>query len=321
MDTTLALTPSPIMEMAALAPRVEELIKASRAESTQRIYRSDWKEFSTWCDAHALMALPAAPTTVAAYLASLVDTGRRACTINRKVSAIRFAHKVASVENPCAHPLVEATASGIRRQIGVAQHGKAPARTEDIKLMVASLPENLHGLRDRALLLLGFAGAMRRSELVALDIRDITESSEGLRVVIRRSKTDQEGAGIIKGIPVGRHPETCPVRALNAWLVAAGITSGAVFRKVNRHGRLGAMRLTAQSVAIVVKRVATAVGLDPDRFSGHSLRAGLATSAAAAGVDMRFIMAQGAWASERMVRRYIRDGNLFRENAAAQVGL
>ena len=321
MNNQLALTPSPVMEVATLAPRVEAFIKASRAESTQRIYRSDWKEFSTWCDAHGLMALPAAPTTVAAYLVFLADTGRRACTINRKVSAIRFAHKVAGVENPCAHPIVESTTAGIRRQIGVAQHGKAPARTEDIKMMLAILPDTLQGLRDRALLLIGFAGAMRRSELVALDIRDITESSEGLRVVIRRSKTDQEGAGILKGIPVGRHPETCPVRSLNAWLVVAGITSGAVFRKVDRHGRFGSTRLTAQSVALVVKKVATAVGLDPDRYSGHSLRAGLATSAAAAGVDMRLIMAQGAWASERMVRRYIRDGNLFRENAAAQVGL
>ena len=320
-DTTLVVTPALATTVTVHATRVENYIQASKAPSTQRIYRSDWQQFTTWCEEHGLTALPAAPATVAAYLAELADYGRRPCTINRKGAAIGFAHKLAGIANPTAHPLVEATAAGIRRQVGVAQHGKAPACTAEIKAMVATLPATLRGLRDRALLLLGFAGAMRRSELVELDVNDLTRLAEGLRVRIRRGKTDQEREGVVKGIPLGRHPETCPVRAVQAWLAAAGITAGPIFRKVDRHGRVGTARLTAQSVALVVKSAATAAGLDPERFSGHSLRAGLATSAAAAGVAERIIAQQGGWRSERMVRRYIREGNLFRENAAGQVGL
>jgi integrase len=187
--------------------------------------------------------------------------------------------------------------------------------------MVNSLPDTVKGKRDRALLLLGFAGAFRRSELVGLSVEDLQESRDGITVLLRRSKTDQEGEGRKVGIPYGQHPETCPVRALQAWREVAGISEGLLFRAVNKSGKVGGKGLSPIDVARAVKSAAAAAGLNPAFFSGHSLRAGLATAAAAAGVAERVIMATTGHKSERMLRRYIREGNIFRENAAAAVGL
>jgi integrase len=178
----------------------------------------------------------------------------------------------------------------------------------------------LIGIRDRALLLIGLAGSFRRSELVALNVDDVQVIGDGLVVTLRRSKTDQEGEGRKVGIPYGSNPETCPVRALRAWQEASGIEAGALFRSVSRHGKIGG-RLSGFAVAIIVKRYAGAVGLEAAGYSGHSLRAGLATAAAIRGASERSIMAQTGHKSAAMVRRYIRDGSLFRENAAAKVGL
>src|SRR3954470_7552764 len=195
--------------------------------------------------------------------------------------------------------------------------------------MVATLGTDMIGIRDRALLLLGSAGASRRSELVAVDV-DAADAARaghieigraGITVRLMRSKTDQEGQGQAFGIPFGAKPATCPVRVVQAWIKAAGIQSGPLFRSVNRHGQVSADRLSDKGVALVVKRCAEAAGLDPAKFAGHSLRAGLATSAAMAGVEERVIMSQTRHRSTTMVRRYIREGSLFRENAAGKVGL
>jgi integrase len=179
----------------------------------------------------------------------------------------------------------------------------------------------LLGLRNRALLLVGFGGAFRRSELVGLDAADVRFVREGLVLTLRRSKTDQEAAGELKAIPYGERLESCPVRALQAWLEAAGITSGALFRPVTCWGRVAERQLSDQVVALVVKQRAVALGLDPRAYAGHSLRAGLATAAARAGVEERDIMRQTGHRSERMVRKYIREGQLFRNNASGRVGL
>jgi integrase len=211
--------------------------------------------------------------------------------------------------------------AGIRRAKGTAPDAKAPVLIGDLRAMVAALPAGLLGARDRALLLIGFAGAFRRSELVGLDVEDLTFSSDGLAVTLRRSKTDQEGAGRKIGIPYGSNPDTCPVRALQAWLDASVITAGPIFRSVNRHGQLQPGRLSDRAVALIVKRCVEAAGKDARKFAGHSLRAGLATAAAIGGASERSIMAQTGHRSVMMVRRYIRDGSLFRENAAARVGL
>jgi integrase len=187
--------------------------------------------------------------------------------------------------------------------------------------MIARLPEGSLGLRDRALLLIGFSGAFRRSELVALDVSDVAFNREGLVVTIRRSKTDQESAGRKIGIPYGSNPATCPIRSLQDWLERSGIHEGPLFRPINRHGRMASVRLSGGAVAEIVKRYVEAVGLDATTFAGHSLRSGLATSAAMAGASERAIMAQTGHRSVNTVRRYIRDGSLFRENAVAVVGL
>jgi integrase len=187
--------------------------------------------------------------------------------------------------------------------------------------MVEGLGTDPAGCRDRALFLLGFAGALRRSELVGLDMDDVTEGSDGLTVRLRRSKTDQEGAGRTVGIPFGSNPVTCPVRAWRAWLEVSGITEGHAFCPVDRHGHLGTTRLSGNAVALVLKRHAAGAGLDPKEVAGHSLRAGLATSAAGAGVPERVIAEQTGHKGTAMLRRYIREGSLFRENAASAVGL
>jgi integrase len=211
---------------------------------------------------------------------------------------------------------------GIRRTLGSAPDQKNAAITAEVRAMVETLePGTPLGIRDRALLLVGFAGAFRRSELVSLDVADLVFNSDGLVVQVRRSKTDQEGIGRKVGLPFGSNPLTCPVRSLRTWLDTAGIVSGPIFRSIDRHANIANTRLTDQSVALVVKRCARAAGLDSERYAGHSLRSGLATAAAMADVSERAIMAQTGHKSLPMVRRYIRDGSLFRRNAAAAVGL
>jgi integrase len=187
--------------------------------------------------------------------------------------------------------------------------------------MLRMTPDNLRGIRDRALLLVGFAGAFRRSELVALDVADVALTPEGLLLTLRRSKTDQEGAGRQVAIPFGSRAETCPVRALRAWLDATAITEGPVFRWVHGRRSVSSMRLTGQSIALVVKKYAAAAGLNVADFSGHSLRAGFVTSAARAGEPERRIMRQTGHKSIEMVLRYVRQANAFTDNAALSLGL
>ncbi|MDR3645655.1 MAG: site-specific integrase [Clostridia bacterium] len=264
--------------------------------------------------------MPATAATVIAYLSELSHVAK-VSTITRRATAISQAHQARGYQSPTQSLPVRALLSGIRKAKGIAQNGKAALLTDNIRAMVAALPASLKGIRDKAILLLGFAGAFRRSEIVALDVSDLTISREGITVLLQRSKTDQEGAGRKIGIPYGSNPDTCPVRALQDWLGASGITEGVLFRSVNKGGRLLANALNDKEVARIVKKAAELAGLNPDDYAGHSLRAGLATSAAMAGVEERVIMKQTGHKSVEMVRKYIRDGSLFRDNAAGQVGL
>ena len=249
-----------------LQQQAEEFVRAAKAPSTLRAYRSDWDHFRHWCDEHTLCPLPASPETVALYLAALAATHRPA-TMTRRLTAITKAHQIAGHPSPATmqQPAVSETLKGIRRTLGTAQQIKAPLLTADVRRMVEALPDNLAGRRDRALLLLGFAGGFRRSELAALDVEDVLPTEDGLVVKLRRSKTDPEGKGRDVGIPYGSTPSTCPVRALTAWMTAAGISEGALFRGVDRHGRVGTVRLHKDSVGLVVKRAAEAAGLDPGK--------------------------------------------------------
>jgi site-specific recombinase XerD len=306
--------------LTTLAETAREYIQQAKAENTLRAYRADWGHFTAWCAARGFTSLPATTGTTTLYLTDLSST-HKVGTLTRRLSAISQAHKLAGHESPTRAAVVRILMAGIRRANGTAPNGKAPVLTEDIRAMVATLPGGILGIRDRALLLIGFAGAFRRSELVALDHADCEFTRAGLVVTIRRSKTDQEAHGRKVGIPYGSTIETCPVRALQAWLGASAITGGPLFRSITRHVRMQPGRLSGYAVALVVKRYAAAAGLDASRYSGHSLRAGLATSAAIAGASERSIMNQTGHRSIGMVRRYIRDGSLFRENAAAKLGL
>jgi site-specific recombinase XerD len=317
---TLLQSTEQAIELAEIAADARDYVAASRAENTTRVYRTGWAQFTAWCDQHGVLALPARPKTVACYVADLAKVAKPA-TIDLRLAAISAAHRAAGYESPTKEEAVRLVRRGVRRTLGTAQRQVHPVTVPDLRTMLQGLGTDPAGCRDRALLLLGFAGALRRSELVGLDVADITEGSEGLTVRLRRSKTDQEGAGRTLGIPFGSNPATCPVRAWRAWLEVSGITEGAAFRPVDRHGHIGPTRLSAPGVALVLKRLASHAGLDASEVAGHSLRAGLATSAAAAGVSERVIAKQTVHKGTAMLRRYIREGSLFRENAASAVGL
>jgi site-specific recombinase XerD len=303
---------------AAMAPELEAAVtyaKAEKASATRKAYGTDFRLFREWCEAKGASALPAAPETVAAYLAHGVAEGAKASTLGRRVAAIRYAHKLASLSVPTEAEAVKATLRGIRRTIGATRVKKAPALAGQIKAMVQGCADTLAGKRDRALLLLGFAGAFRRSELVALDVGHLHETEEGLRVLIAASKTDQEAEGAT--VAITRGAEACPVRALREWLEAARIESGPIFRPINKAGTVSAARLTDRSVANIVKAYAGRAGLDEKLFAGHSLRAGFLTSAAAAGKSIFKMMDQSRHKSVDTLRGYVRDAELFKDHAGA----
>jgi integrase len=302
-------------ELARLLAQAEASFRAARAGSTLRAYAHDWRQFRLWAERRRLDPLPASPECVILYATDLTkNEGRRLNTLQRRLAAISQMHQQTGFESPTRAWAVKQFLSGLRRELGA-------VLIDDLRQILAEVPDTPLGKRDRALLLLGFAGAFRRSELVALDVADLEDNREGLIVRIRKSKTDQEGEGRAVGIPRGADPPTCPVETLAVWRAAAKIETGPLFRGVNRHGQVLPERLSGEAVAIVVKRYVSPLGFDPSAFAGHSLRAGLATSAAAAGKSERAIMNQTGHRSLTTVRRYIRDGSLFRENAAEGIGL
>ena len=293
------------------ASTVSAYVSAATAKNTRRAYRSDLNHFLAWGG-----ALPSTPEQIATYLAAHAGT-HKAATLKRRVVSIRLAHTAKGLANPCASELVRVTLRGIWRVHGMAQAQATPAVREDILAMVRGLI-GIKGSRDRALLLVGFAGAFRRSELVALNLGDLEFVDRGLIVHLRRSKTDQEGVGRKVGIPFARG-KVCAVQSVKDWLAASGITEGPLFRSINRHGQVGSSRLSGHAVAQIVKTHAAAAGLDADHYSGHSLRAGLITSAAMLGCSIWKIKAQSGHRTDAMVSRYVRDADLFTDNAAGAV--
>lgn len=321
LDAAADPPPAPVeaVSIPAITDSVAHFISASRAASTLRAYQSDWEHFTDWCRSQGADHLPADPAVVAAYIADLTAT-MKVATIQRRLASIASAHKAAGHASPTSNEGVRLTLSGIRKTKGIAQRQVKPILLDDLRRLVTALPVDLRGTRDRALLLVGWAGAFRRSELVGIDVDDLEFTKEGLVVTVRRSKTDQEAAGRQVGIPYGTS-KLCPVAALQGWLNASGVEDGPVFRRVNRHGHIGATRLEPSSVAAIVKEAAVGAGMEPSVYSGHSLRAGLATSAAMNGASEETIMSTTGHKSTAMVRRYIRRGNLFRQNAASLAGL
>jgi site-specific recombinase XerD len=318
MKMSTALTVSGLSSVPSLPAadieKAADLARQEKAKATQRAYGIDFEIFRTWCASRGVSALPATAESVAAFLACEVERGIRSSTIGRRVAAIRYAHKLAGHAVPTDDERVKATVRGIRRSVGTAARKKAPATAERVIAMAVGTGTGLKGLRDRALLLLGFAGAFRRSELVALDCEDIEECETGLRITIRRGKTDQEGHGATIGIVPGS--VACPMTAVRAWRDAAGIATGPLFRSIRKGGKVGA-RLTDQSVADIVKKHAARVGLDPALFAGHSLRAGFLTSAAKRGASIFKMMDVSRHRSVDTLRGYVRDAEIFKDHAGA----
>lgn len=296
-----------------------DFAQAAYADNTRRAYAGDWHRFRSWCRAEQRTAMPASAECVADYLAHLANGGRKAATIARRLAAVDFHHRALGHPLPSHDDQVQRVLRGIRRILGSNPESNAPVLVPELQRMLAATPDTLTGVRDRALLLLGFAAALRRSELVALDVDDVVFVDQGVLVHVGRGKTDPEGRGRTVAVPYASRPELCPIRALDAWLEVAGLQSGPLLLPLSRHSRPLQRRLTARTVHKVVTRAAKAAGLDSTRFGAHSLRSGFATAAAQAGASERAIMSQTGHRSVRTVRRYIRQAHLFSENAAASV--
>ncbi|WP_342111614.1 site-specific integrase [Methylobacterium sp. SI9] len=297
---------------------VQAYQRASKASATIRAYMSDVRVFEAWCRRSGFRSMPASPETVAAFIVSEAEEGRAASTLGRRMAAIRYGHKLAKAPDPTDDEGVHAAMKGARRKLKVAPKQKAAATADILAAMLMRTPDTLTGKRDRALLGLGFAGAFRRSELVALDVEDLVESPEGLRVRVRRAKTDQEGRGAEIAIPHGRFIR--PVALIREWLDAAGITAGPVFRPVSRSGNVRqgeGVRLTTQAVADIIKKYTAAAGLDASTFGAHSLRAGYITTAAERGADLTRIMDQSRHRDPRTVVGYIRRANAFKDHSGS----
>ena len=316
-DSAVALAAQTSVETLSQA---REFLRAAKSENTRRAYRSDWKDFESWCQRQGREALPALPETLVFYLTELANS-LKVASLERRISAISQAHQAAGHTSPTKEALVRTVMAGIRRSKGTAAVAKKPVLVADLQAMLATLPDSLLGLRDRALLLVGFAGAFRRSELVGLNWEDVDFGKEGLTVTLRRSKTDPVALGRLVGIPYGRQAAECPVRTLERWRDRAGGDRGALFRPLDRHGNLLPGRLSDRGVARIVQRTVALTGGNPREFAGHSLRSGLATAAALGGASERSIMNQTGHRSLTTVRRYIRAGSLFQENAVTKTGL
>lgn len=310
---------------------VDAFVDASRAPSTRRGYASDWRDFVGWCELHQEQALPAAPETVGRFLAERASTHKYG-SLDRRLSAIVVMHRQNGLRLDRHTPEIAEVMAGIRRIIGVAPVQKEALSLAELHELLQALPNTTAGLRDKALLLLGFAGAFRRSELASLERRDLVFTSEGLAVILRRGKEDPDGKGEIRGIPFGRAEETCAVRAVRAWLLAARLGDGPVFRRFDRQGRLMDAGISGEAVAIILRRAIRLAGERAGRsrteirerqtaLAGHSLRAGFITTAAEAGCGEWEIMQHTGHKRASTLRRYIRRGQLFAKGAASKVGL
>lgn len=288
-----------------LAEQAKHYAQAAQAENTGRAYAAQWAKFEKWCTEAGRPALPAEPETVAQYLAGLAGAGAKFSTVGQARAAIADHHRRAGALDPVSHPVVRAVVAGIARTTGTAPKQKAPVSLDELRAMAGTCDTNtLAGLRDRALLLVGFWGAFRRSELVALDVDDC-HLNGALKITVRRSKTDQTGEGQHKTLPALTDKTLCPVHALRAYLDGAEINSGAIFRRVDRWGHLHE-RMTDRAVALVVKACAKAAGLDARRLAGHSLRAGFVTAAIEAGAQALDVAEITGHRNQNTLGRYVR---------------
>ena len=316
-DLTIAgeQTPAELDEASSLES-VSHYALASSAQSTRRAYAAAFRDWQAWAQRAGATTLPAEPDAVAAYLAQLADRGLAVSTLMQRVAALAYAHRLSGLPSPTQTPLVRAVLSGARRELGAKPDRKAAATVDALGSMLAQVPVTITGRRDRALLLIGFAGALRRSELVGLDLEDLEEADQGLILHIRQSKTDQAGEG--RQVAILHGTRLRPVQALQDWLCASGITEGPVFRSCSSTGNVGQKRMDPGTVARIIKKYAAAAGLDPDAFAGHSLRAGFATAALDSGADLSAVATQLGHAKLDTTRIYDRR-SIFSSHAGRKI--
>ena len=297
-------------------------LKNSKANNTLRAYKSDFKDFGAFCAKHGLNSLPTEPKIVSLYLTHL-SKNAKISTLRRRLVSINMVHKLKGHYLDTKHPIIVENLMGIRRAIGSIQKGKKPILINHLKLIINIINEQKTGeikkLRDKSLILIGFGGGFRRTELISIDHEDLEFAPEGLKITIKRSKTDQYGEGMIKGLTYFNNETYCPIMNLKKWLEISKIKSGPIFRRFSKGSLLTDKRLTDQSVVLLIKQYLNLAGIENKNFAGHSLRSGFATVAAEFGADERSIMAMTGHKTTEMVRRYIRETNIFKNNALNKI--
>ena len=300
-------------------------LKNSKSANTIRAYKFDFKDFSLFCSKHGLQSIPSNPNTVSIYLTSLSKSNVKMSTLRRRLVSIGVIHKLRGHYLDTKHPMIVENMLGIKRTKGSIQIGKKPILINHLKKIIETINNDknpkIKKLRDICLILIGFSGGFRRSEITSLNYEDIEFVEEGIKILVRRSKTDQFGEGHLKGIPYFTNSNLCPVKSLKEWINVSKINNGPIFRKFNKGFSLSNLRLTDQSIALIIKNYLNLAGFDSNSYSGHSLRSGFATVAAEAGADERSIMTMTGHKTTEMVRRYIREVNLFKNNALNKVNI
>ena len=298
-------------------------LQNSKANNTVRAYKSDFNDFTLFCSQNGFKYLPSEPKIVSLYLTHLSTKNVKISTLKRRLVSIGVIHKLKGHYLDTKHPLIIENIMGIKRRKGSLQKGKKPLLINYLKKIINVIDkekkEEINKLRDRSIILIGFSGGFRRNEIVSLNYEDLDFVQEGLKINLRRSKTDQFGEGSIKALPYFNNTQYCPVLSLKKWTEVSNIDSGPLFRRFSKGSKLTKNRLTDQTVALLIKKYLKLAGMDSKNYSGHSLRSGFATSAADSGVDERSIMAMTGHKSSEMVRRYIKDANLFKNNALNKI--
>tara|TARA_B100000929_G_scaffold270506_1_gene240708 strand:+ start:323 stop:1276 length:954 start_codon:yes stop_codon:yes gene_type:complete len=297
-------------------------LKLSKANNTLRAYKSDFKDFGGFCAKHGFDSLPTEPKIVALYLTNLSKTSKIS-TLRRRLVSISMVHKLKGHYLDTKHPIIIENLMGIKRLMGSFQKGKKPLLINHLKLIVDVINQQkideIKKARDKSIILIGFGGGFRRTELISIDHEDLEFVSEGLKITLRRSKTDQFGEGMIKGLPYFTNENYCPVINLRKWLELSNIKSGPIFRRFTKGSSLTSNRLTDQTVVLLIKSYLNLAGIENSNYSGHSLRSGFATVAAESGADERSIMAMTGHKTTQMVRRYIKEANIFKNNALNKI--
>jgi len=312
-----------ITDIKALQEETLLNLQSSKSINTVRAYKSDFSDFGLFCAQNGFKSLPSEPKIVSLYLTYLSTKGAKMSTLKRRLVSIGVIHRLKGHYLDTKHPSIIENIMGIKRRKGSIQLAKKPILINNLKEIINVIDkqkkEEIKRFRDRSIILIGFSGGFRRNEIVSLDYEDLDFVTEGLKINLRRSKTDQFGEGFKKGLPYFDNPQYCPVVSLKKWLEVSKIVSGPIFRRFTKGSKLSNNRLTDQTVALLIKKYLQLAGINSKNYSGHSLRSGFATSAAESGVEERHIMAMTGHKSTEMVRRYIKEANLFKNNALNKI--